>query len=418
MFSVIEKGESKSAVYRFCLHDDVYAFVNTQSKLFSNATISKLEFIMSTHTIVRLIDSAYDLNGNASTRLMKAIITSNRDLQKVKQQTSTNKSHSLSPSTTSTPPIGTQFALTMLGMHKNASDSLQQHVSSTLGTLLQVQNSLSAPTSTPNDKTQQQLSISSSSPPVSLRTNAQKSSTFDNVSSSNKVEFGSKRTSVSPSLNSVPSNHDRASSPANSFDLLFTSVSPSNDLNSFLPACSPTNKKPSSPLQSMDPSSLLFSNNDIYTTVSSPLTASANLSRSSRRLRQLLTTKSPSSTTAPSPHYRNDNKSHSNTFDDLIQVAESPTTTHVSPAPNDLPSQTKRSRSHSQTNGTLNNSNNAADMLLKQILGRQPSATTLPSTPNLSDIATLENNSTWPSPSSAPTIKTETNSNDDGTSPS
>ncbi|CAF4760495.1 unnamed protein product, partial [Rotaria magnacalcarata] len=78
---------------------------------------------------------------------MKAIITSNRDLQKVKQQTSTNKSHSLSPSTTSTPPIGTQFALTMLGMHKNASDSLQQHVSSTLGTLLQVQNSLSAPTS-------------------------------------------------------------------------------------------------------------------------------------------------------------------------------------------------------------------------------------------------------------------------------
>ncbi|CAF4850936.1 unnamed protein product, partial [Rotaria magnacalcarata] len=58
------------------------------------------------------------------------------------------------------------------------------------------------PTSTPNDKTQQQLSISSSSPPVSLRTNAQKSSTFDNVSSSNKVEFGSKRTSVSPSLNS------------------------------------------------------------------------------------------------------------------------------------------------------------------------------------------------------------------------
>ncbi|CAF4542850.1 unnamed protein product, partial [Rotaria magnacalcarata] len=81
------------------------------------------------------------------------------------------------------------------------------------------------------------------------------------------------------------------------FDLLFTSVSPSNDLNSFLPACSPTNKKPSSPLQSMDPSSLHFSNNDIYTTVSSPLTASANLSRSSRRLRQLLTTKSPSSTT-------------------------------------------------------------------------------------------------------------------------
>ncbi|CAF4744570.1 unnamed protein product, partial [Rotaria socialis] len=42
---------------------------------------------------------------------------------------------------------------------------------------------------------------------------------------------------------------------------------------------------------------------------------------------------------------------------------------------------------------------------------------TLSSTPNLSDIATLENNSAWSSPSSAPTIKTETSSNDDGTSP-
>ncbi|CAF4770161.1 unnamed protein product, partial [Rotaria socialis] len=213
----------------------------------------------------------------------------------------------------------------------------------------------------------------------------------------------------------VPSNHDRVPSPANSFDLLFTSVSPSNDLNSFLPACSPTNKKPSSPLQLMGPSSLLFSNNDVYTTVSNPLTASTNLSHSSTRLRQLLATKSPLSTATPSQHYRNDSKSHSNTFDDLIQVAESPTTTHVSPVPNDLPSQTKRSRTHSQTNGTLNDSNNVADMLLKQILGRQPSAATLSSTPNLSDIATLENNSAWSSPSSAPTIKTETSSNDDGT---
>ncbi|CAF2372005.1 unnamed protein product [Rotaria sp. Silwood2] len=50
---VIEKGESKSAVYRFRLHDDIYAFVNTHSKLFSNTTTSKSDSIMSTHTIVR-----------------------------------------------------------------------------------------------------------------------------------------------------------------------------------------------------------------------------------------------------------------------------------------------------------------------------------------------------------------------------
>jgi len=101
----------------------------------------------------------------------------------------------------------------MLGMHKNASNSLQQHVSSTLVTLSQVQNSLSSP----SDKTQQQLSVPS--PP---KTTTQKSSTLDSkdfqfhfrfffennffvfkdVSSSDTVEFGSKRTPFSPSLNS------------------------------------------------------------------------------------------------------------------------------------------------------------------------------------------------------------------------
>ena len=50
---VLENGESKSGVYRFCLHDDVYAFVNTQSKLFSHAAKTGSDFIMSTHTIVR-----------------------------------------------------------------------------------------------------------------------------------------------------------------------------------------------------------------------------------------------------------------------------------------------------------------------------------------------------------------------------
>ena len=50
---VTEKGEGKSSIYRFCLHDNVYAFVNTQSKLFSNNISGKSETIMSTHTIVR-----------------------------------------------------------------------------------------------------------------------------------------------------------------------------------------------------------------------------------------------------------------------------------------------------------------------------------------------------------------------------
>lgn len=127
-----------------------------------------------------LIDNNNDLNGTASTRLMKSIITSNRDLQKNKQQSAANKMLT-PPPTTSTPPIGAQFAFKMLGMHKNASNSLQQHVSNTLVTLSQVQNSLSAPNSSPSDKTQQQFSIPS--PPS---TNAQKSSTLD----SNDLSIG------------------------------------------------------------------------------------------------------------------------------------------------------------------------------------------------------------------------------------
>ena len=122
-----------------------------------------------------------DLNSNASTRLIKSIINSNRDLQAHAHQSSGNKIIAPSPSTTvpasstSTPPIGTQFALTMLGMHKNASDSLQQHISSTLGTLVQVQNSLSVPINSPIDKNQQQQQTL----PSPSRTNTQISSTFD-----------------------------------------------------------------------------------------------------------------------------------------------------------------------------------------------------------------------------------------------
>jgi hypothetical protein len=102
---------------------------------------------------------------------MKSIISANRDLQKNKQQTKPVTQ----PQPTNTPPIGTQFALTMLGMHKNASNSLQQHVSSTLGTLIQVQNSLSSP----SDKTQQQTSVPSPPP----RAIVQKSSTLDSKDS-------------------------------------------------------------------------------------------------------------------------------------------------------------------------------------------------------------------------------------------
>lgn len=120
---------------------------------------------------------------------MKSIITSNRDLQKNKQQTITNKILPTPPTTTTPPPpvIGRQFAYAMLGMHKNASDSLQQHVSSTLVTLTQVQNSLSGPIASPN---QQQQQINIPSPP---RTNIQKSSTLDSKNSllfnSNKFMF-------------------------------------------------------------------------------------------------------------------------------------------------------------------------------------------------------------------------------------
>lgn len=49
----MEKGEAKSSVYRFCLHDDVYAFINTRSKLFHNPSTGQANSILSTHTIVR-----------------------------------------------------------------------------------------------------------------------------------------------------------------------------------------------------------------------------------------------------------------------------------------------------------------------------------------------------------------------------
>ena len=107
---------------------------------------------------------------------MKSIISSNRNLQRSKQQASGKiLLPPPSPVPPSPQPIGTQFALTMLGMHKNPSNSLQQHVSHTLGTLVQVQSSLSAPpVSSPNEKSLHPSSVSSSP-----RATAQKSSTFE-----------------------------------------------------------------------------------------------------------------------------------------------------------------------------------------------------------------------------------------------
>ena len=309
---------------------------------------------------------------------MKSIISSNRDLQKNRQPT---------PTKTSPPPIGTQFALTMLGMHKNASNSLQQHVSSTLGTLIQVQNSFSTSTgSSPNEKTQSQLPPPPSPSPTQNRLNAQKSSTLDHVSSSDAVEFGSKRTAFSPSLGSgkilvadllqylscailsVHSIHGSLPSPANSFDIFFSSPTPapnnSNDLSSLLP----------SPVNHPKASSPFFANNDIYTTSSSPKASTPQQSsRSSTRLRQLLANKSPSTNESPSQifHYRPETK-----FEDLIQGPESPTSTHVSPVTNEFsPSTTKRRRKH---NGIANGQNHSKDILLKKILEKQNSFTPSP----------------------------------------
>lgn len=69
--------------------------------------------------------------------------------------------------------------MAMLGMHKNASNALQQHVSSTLGTLIQVQSSFSTPNvSSPNDKSQVAQSIDLSSPSQN-RSVAQKPTLID-----------------------------------------------------------------------------------------------------------------------------------------------------------------------------------------------------------------------------------------------
>ena len=209
------------------------------------------------------------------------------------------------------------------------------------------------------------------------------------------------------------SNHGSVSSPTNSYDLLFSSASPINDFNSFFASSSPLNKKCSSPSNTIDASLSLFSNGEIYSTASSPTTTP---SRSSTRLRQLLSTKSPPPPT-PSPsqqtvHYHNEPKSHSNSLDERSQAAESPSTTHLSPATDGTTSPTKRRRKLSHNHSLPHTSTNpVSDILLKQILGRQPTEVAVP---NASDVLSSDTLPAWSPPASAPLpIKAESTISDD-----
>ena len=56
--------------------------------------------------------------------------------------------------------------MTMLGIHKNPSNTLQQHVSHTLGTLAHVQSSFSSPLSTPVEKST--VKTNQTPPPVPM----------------------------------------------------------------------------------------------------------------------------------------------------------------------------------------------------------------------------------------------------------
>ena len=137
----------------------------------------------------------------------------------------------------------------------------------------------------------------------------------------------------------------------------------SNDLSSLLP--SPVNPKTSSPL---------FPNSDPYSLSPSPRVSASSKqqSRNSTRLRQLLANKSASGNESPSEtlHYHPETK-----LEELLQDAESPTSTHLSPLLGDLPSPIKRRRKPTLTSSEQNES---VDILLKKILGRQSSLSSSP----------------------------------------
>ncbi|CAF0731098.1 unnamed protein product [Didymodactylos carnosus] len=461
---VIENGEAKSPVYRFRLHDGAYAFVNTRSKLFSNQTAtSTSDSILSTHTIIRLIENSNDLHGNASTRLMKSIISSTHELAKqTQQQKRIEQQQQQIQIQKRQQPIGTQFALTMLGVHQNtvtnllSSSSNQQYLQHTLGNLIEVQNSLQqqrqelsmATTPTPllniNEQKQSPNALSSPTTPQSQSSFSSLarvlgSRTLDSVSSTNSVEFGGKRmTRPSNDSSNIPSVHSPVT-----FDLLlktslsttatstsiFASPSPSNitsSLNSSLSCPSPsTLTSTSSPLTIPTNDSYLHTT-DVYTSTTTstsnhstmPISCSSG-QRHSMRLRQLLgernipsspnsTNSVPSSPQSSTIHYH---KSPSNnitpsscsgkqniTIDELLQ-AESPTTTTQTSPQETLSAGTKRRRYHS---GNIFSSLNNSDALLKQILAKKSTTvTTTPSTlTNTSSQLNINNESSSSSPAS------------------
>ena len=183
--------------------------------------------------------------------------------------------------------------------------------------------------------------------------------------------IGVYRNSSSSRIYVVHSNRGTLTSPIHSLDSLFSlppaataaTQNNSNDLSSLLP--SPLNSKTSSPL---------FSNNDPFSLSPSPkLSASSKQqARNSTRLRQLLANKSASATENPTEtlHYHPDIK-----LEELLQDAESPTSTHLSPLIGDLPSPIKRRQKPALTSSEQNES---VDILLKKILGRQASLSSSP----------------------------------------
>ncbi|KAL8576012.1 hypothetical protein ACOMHN_052030 [Nucella lapillus] len=71
---VVKNGSSNlTNVYRFKVQDNHYVFVQTQSKLFFNASQTP-EYIISTHGVIRDCESEGVLKGSASSSLMKSII--------------------------------------------------------------------------------------------------------------------------------------------------------------------------------------------------------------------------------------------------------------------------------------------------------------------------------------------------------
>jgi len=54
LFAVRMMGSNTSGVYRLQLSDDRYVFIQTNSKLFKSPLTNQPEFVMSTHSIIRL----------------------------------------------------------------------------------------------------------------------------------------------------------------------------------------------------------------------------------------------------------------------------------------------------------------------------------------------------------------------------